>query len=128
MGEAAANLTTRDLYADSLLSAFSHDELATDEMIDEGWAWFSRPAQRDAFVALARGLDYDETHVRLSDVAAPTLILWGGDDAWLPPSQAEGLAHRIPDARAEILPGCGHNLHEDCPETAVPLIAAFLGA
>jgi pimeloyl-ACP methyl ester carboxylesterase len=126
IGEAAANVTTRDLYADSLRSAFSHEERVTDEMIDEGWAWFSRPEQREAFVALTRGLDFDETHARLGDVAAPTLILWGGDDAWLPSSQAEGLAERIADARAEILPGCGHNVHEDCPEAAVPLIATFL--
>jgi pimeloyl-ACP methyl ester carboxylesterase len=126
IGEAAANLTTRDFYADSLRSAFSRKELVTDEMIDEGWAWFSRPEQREAFVALTRGLDYDETHARLGDVTAPTLILWGGDDAWLPSSQAEDLAERITDARAEILPGCGHNVHEDCPDAVVPLIATFL--
>jgi pimeloyl-ACP methyl ester carboxylesterase len=126
VGEAAANLTTRDFYADSLRSAFSHKDLVTDEMIDEGWAWFSRPERREAFVALTRGLDYDETHARLGDVAAPTLILWGGDDAWLPSSQAEGLADRIAGARAEILPGCGHNVHEDCPDAVAPRIAAFL--
>ncbi|GAA1673358.1 alpha/beta fold hydrolase [Glycomyces endophyticus] len=126
VGDAAANLTTEGMYADSLRSAFSHDELVTDAMVDEGWAWFSAPAQRDAFVALTRGLDYDQTHARLGEVAAPTLVLWGAEDEWLPSAQAEGLAERIPDARAEILPGCGHALQEDCPDAVIPRIAAFL--
>lgn len=127
IGEAAANLTTRDRYADSLRSAFSHKDLVTDETIDEGWAWFSRPERRDAFVSLARGLDYDQTHARLGDVTAPTLILWGAEDAWLPATQAQGLADRIAGARAEVLEGCGHNVHEDCPDAALPLLTAFLG-
>ncbi|RRS01274.1 alpha/beta fold hydrolase [Glycomyces terrestris] len=128
LGEAAANLTTREFYADSLRSAFSNAERVTDDVVDEGWAWFSRPTQRDAFVALARGLDFDETHERLGDVAAPTLILWGAEDSWLPATQAQGLADRIPDAAAEVIPGCGHNVHEDCPDAAVPLVTEFLAA
>jgi 4,5:9,10-diseco-3-hydroxy-5,9,17-trioxoandrosta-1(10),2-diene-4-oate hydrolase len=126
VGEAAANLTTKEFYADSLRSAFSREERVTDEMIDEGWAWFSRPEQRDAFVALARGLDFDETHERLADVQAPTLIVWGAADSWIPSTQAQGLAERIPEATAEVLEGCGHNVHEDCPGPVIRLLTDFL--
>ncbi|MQM25491.1 alpha/beta fold hydrolase [Glycomyces albidus] len=91
-------------------------------------AWFSRPEQRDAFVALARGLDFDETHERLADVQAPTLIVWGAADSWIPSTQAQGLAERIPEATAEVLEGCGHNVHEDCPGPVIRLLTDFLAA
>ncbi|THV26413.1 alpha/beta fold hydrolase [Glycomyces paridis] len=125
LGSAVANLTTRDLFADSLKSAFVHDDRVTDEMVDETWAWFSRPGQRDAFVALAHGMDYRLTDALLHQVSAPALVLWGGDDEWLPAAQAQDLAGRLPHADAVILEGCGHNVHEDCPELAIPLIDEY---
>ncbi|MBF6238494.1 Haloalkane dehalogenase [Nocardia otitidiscaviarum] len=126
LGELATTLTDRSFYADSIRGTFAHQELVTDEMIDEGYAPFSRPANRAGFLALWRNLDYRLTDAGLGDVTAPTLVLWGGQDAWLPSSQARRLAERLPDATATVIPGCGHTLHEDCPAETIPLLTTFL--
>ncbi|MFC9996776.1 alpha/beta fold hydrolase [Nocardia sp. NPDC127526] len=127
LGELATKLTDRSFYAESIRGTFVHQELVTDEMIDEGYAPFSRPENRDGFLALWRNLDFGLTDAGLARVGAPTLVLWGGQDSWLPSSQAERLAARIPDATARVLPGCGHTVHEDCPAAAIPVLAGFLG-
>lgn len=126
IGELTTDLMTRSLYAESIRGTFTHQELVTDELIDEFYEPFSRPANRDGFLALWRNLDYRRTDAGLHQVSAPTLVLWGGDDQWLPSSQATRLADRIPHAEAVILPGCGHTVHEDCPAAAIPRITTFL--
>ncbi|MEV0765894.1 alpha/beta hydrolase [Nocardia sp. NPDC050435] len=126
LGELATKLTDRAFFADSVRGTFAHRELVTEEMIDEGYAPFSRPANRDGFLALWRNLDYRRTDAGLARVTAPTLVLWGGADSWLPPTQAGRLAARIPGATATVLPGCGHTVHEDCPAATIPLLRDFL--
>lgn len=126
LGELATNLTTRSFYAENIRGTFHNRHLVTEEMIDEFYAPFSRPANRAGFLALWRNLDYRLTDAGLERVAAPTLVLWGGADSWLPASQADRLAARIPNADATILPGCGHTVHEDCPGRVIPLLAEFL--
>ncbi|WP_040807504.1 alpha/beta fold hydrolase [Nocardia concava] len=126
LGEVATGLTDRSFYADNIRGTFSRKELVTDDMIDELYPPFSRPANRDGFLALWRKLDYRLTDAGLSRIDVPTLVLWGGDDQWLPSSQADRLAHRIPRAEAVVLPGCGHAVHEDCPAAAIPRISEFL--
>ncbi|WP_084510295.1 alpha/beta fold hydrolase [Nocardia lijiangensis] len=126
VGELATNLTTRSFYADNIRGTFQNKHLVTDEVIDELYAPFSRPANRGGFLSLWRNLDYRLTDAGLGRVSAPTLVLWGGADSWLPASQAGRLAERIPNATATVLPDCGRTVHEDCPAQTNPLIAAFL--
>ena len=126
VGELATGLTTRSLYADNIRGTFYNRHLVTDEVIDELYAPFSRPANRTGFLSLWRNLDYRLTDSGLGRVTAPTLVLWGAEDSWLPASQSHELAARIPNARATVLPGCGHTVHEDCPARVDPLITAFL--
>lgn len=126
VGESATNLINRSFYADSIRGTFQNDHLVTDEVIDELYAPFSRPANRAGFLSLWRNLDYRLTDAGLDRVTAPTLVLWGGADTWLPATQADRLAERIPEAVATVIPGCGHTVHEDCPAQTIPLLTAFL--
>ncbi|WP_280494870.1 alpha/beta fold hydrolase [Nocardia asiatica] len=126
LGELATDLTTRSLYADNIRGTFHNKHLVTEEVIDEFYAPFSRPANRAGFLSLWRNLDYRLTDAGLARVTAPTLVVWGGADTWLPASQADGLAARIPNATATVLPNCGHTVHEDCPAQTNPLLTAFL--
>ena len=45
---------------------------------------------------------------RLHRVAAPTLIVWGEDDALIPSAYAREFGSRIAGSRVQILPDCGH--------------------
>jgi len=46
----------------------------------------------------------------LKRIEAPTLILHGADDPLVPVAAAHDLAHHIPGARIEVVPGMGHDL------------------
>ncbi len=41
-------------------------------------------------------------------IRVPTLVVSGQEDILVPPSNSELLAHRIPGAELELLPGVGH--------------------
>ncbi|MBI3349513.1 MAG: alpha/beta fold hydrolase [Burkholderiales bacterium] len=61
---------------------------------------------------------------RLPRITAPTLVIHGEHDALIPVAAAHDLAHRIPGARLEIIPGWGHDL----PEALWPRLAAEVAA
>lgn len=64
---------------------------------------------------------------KLSDVQAPTLILFGEHDKVVLPGNAELLAEKIPYSRIHILSNAGHFFPIEVPETANAVIAKFLG-
>jgi pimeloyl-ACP methyl ester carboxylesterase len=49
-------------------------------------------------------------------IAAPTIILWGDRDAFLPRGDQEGLAAAIPGSRLVVYEGAGHAVHWEEPE------------
>ncbi len=56
----------------------------------------------------------------------PLLALWGEDDAFAPVAGAQRFAREVPGARVQVVPGTGHFVYEDAPETAAQALAAFL--
>ena len=59
-------------------------------------------------------------------VPIPTLIAWGAEDAIVPAAEAARWAELIPDARCEVLPGCGHRADVEQPDALAALIERFL--
>jgi 2-hydroxymuconate-semialdehyde hydrolase len=58
----------------------------------------------------------------------PTLILWGEEDPFHPVEIAERLNAAIPSSALGLVPGCGHYLPEEAPETIDPIISEYLRA
>ena len=54
-------------------------------------------------------------------------MVWPDDDKIVPRAQAERYAERIPGARLEIVPDCGHAMHLERPDTYNDLVRAFVG-
>lgn len=69
--------------------------------------------------------DTAEVERLLGNVRVPVLVVWGGEDAWLHPSQAETLAQKIPGAESRLIPGTGHFVMEDAPERVAGVLAGF---
>jgi pimeloyl-ACP methyl ester carboxylesterase len=63
---------------------------------------------------------------RLSEVATPVVLLWGDADELLPVAYAQEVARRLPRARLELLPGCGHVPSRECPGLLLPRLVAAL--
>jgi 3-oxoadipate enol-lactonase len=62
---------------------------------------------------------------RIGSIAAPTLVIHGTEDAVVDPRNAELLGERIPGARVELLPGCGHLLFWEEPDRFADLVKEF---
>src|SRR5580692_3371127 len=63
---------------------------------------------------------------RLHRVKAPTLIVWGEDDALVSSVYAKEFASRIANARIEIIRDCGHVPQVERLEVLAPIVAKFL--
>ncbi len=66
---------------------------------------------RDLFA----GLLEDEHVARLDSIEAPTLLIWGDQDAFLPESDQETLLATIAGSRLETYRGTGHAVHWEEP-------------
>jgi non-heme chloroperoxidase len=70
-------------------------------------------------------LTVDDT-ARLGEIGAPTLILWGEQDALLPREEQERRAVAILDARLKVYPETGHLAHWVRPEWVVRDLEVFM--
>ncbi|MEL6289547.1 MAG: alpha/beta hydrolase [Pseudomonadota bacterium] len=72
--------------------------------------------------ALISRRDLRET---LCDVAAPTLLIVGSDDAMTPRKLADEMLTALPNAALEVIPGCAHLATLEYPATVTALIRRF---
>jgi non-heme chloroperoxidase len=70
-------------------------------------------------------LTVDDTD-RFGEIVAPTLILWGEQDALLPREEQECRAAVIPNATLEVYQDTGHLAHWVRPERVVRDLEAFI--
>lgn len=75
-----------------------------------------------AVIGVANRLPIDE----IDTITAPTLVIVGADDVATPPHKAKLIAERIPGARLEQVPDCGHSSTLEQPETVTALLRDFL--
>ena len=102
-------------------------EAASRELVDQIVAYRTAdPPDPAGWQAQAAAGATHDVLGRIGDIAAPTLIVHGTDDAVVDHRNAELLAERIPNARVELLPGVGHMLFWEEPERFVNLVREFL--
>ena len=104
-----------------------------DRLSDADLAEYRRPFERDdgveRFTRIAAAFDGGGLvgiEPRLAELEIPAFVLWGEDDRFLPAELAERLGDALPMASVALLPGCGHFLLEDAPETVAPLVFQWL--
>ena len=91
-------------------------------------AEFKRPARARAPAIgrmLQAGLVGPWLERWLHRVNVPTMIVWGDKDRIIPPGQAQAWAKLIPGSRVLMVPGAGHLVPDEKPESAEE-IAKFL--
>ena len=62
----------------------------------------------------------------LQRIRAPTLLLWGDQDAMIPLANSADYLKAIPQATRVSLAGVGHLPHEEAPERSLLPVLAFL--
>jgi pimeloyl-ACP methyl ester carboxylesterase len=119
--------TPKPLLRRSLEEVYVMDELVTDSLVDRYFASLLRAGNRRAFVDRVRQPTPDRTG-RLGEIAQPTLLLWGAEDAWIPVAQGRRFEAAMPDAELVVYPGAGHVPQEEIPELTAATAERWLCA
>jgi pimeloyl-ACP methyl ester carboxylesterase len=77
------------------------------------------------FLRLGEALMAHDTWDRLSDIAAPTLLICGADDMITPAAHTVAVGQRMPNAEVHIIPDTLHGVMSEKPET-FDLVIDFL--
>jgi pimeloyl-ACP methyl ester carboxylesterase len=109
-----------------LRQVFFDDGKVTDERVDEYTAPLMRPGAVGALRAVLAGRDALGLPEGLASIRQPTLVIWGAEDAWIPPAHADRFLAAIPGARKVLLARCGHVPQEECPQEVAELLTEFL--
>jgi pimeloyl-ACP methyl ester carboxylesterase len=90
--------------------------------------WLSADGQSAFYRQIAHGdqRHTDEIEPLYDQICAPTLVIWGEADPWIPVARGVELTGRIRGARLEVLSSSGHLVQEDEPAAVIRLIRAHL--
>ena len=75
--------------------------------------------------AISDLLEADQA-TQIRDIEAPTLVLWGDRDSFVPGGEQSALISAIPDSRLLIYSGAGHALHWEEPERFAADLMKFI--
>jgi pimeloyl-ACP methyl ester carboxylesterase len=92
----------------------AHADGSVEQIVEEALA-FAHPQSVEAFQAQVDVCLAHDTSNRLSEIAAPTLVMAGELDTILPPRFGLGVAEGIPGAQFEVLSGESHQPFQEVP-------------
>jgi pimeloyl-ACP methyl ester carboxylesterase len=127
IGELVMGATTRGMLARTLRSGSVKPDAWSDQRIASIWSHFDQGTQR-AILRLYRSADQSElaaAGAELEAVKAPTLVVWGDADPWLPAAVGDSYAQLLPNASVDHIDRAGHWPFLDRPEL-VDRVASFL--
>jgi pimeloyl-ACP methyl ester carboxylesterase len=126
---------SREGSAQFLKAAVYDPSVITDEWIERDYEFALRPDTQRAFLStlrtnanilgLRRKLMRSITG-KLSTIAAPTLVVWGKEDGFLPVAHAHVAVEAIPGAQLVVYERCGHLPPVERPDEFNALVLAFL--
>jgi len=94
--------------------------LAWITIVDYGKAGIRR------ILATIRMAIEDRIEDKLPGIAAPTLVVRGGNDPLVPQPWAEEVACRLPRGELRVLPGLGHTINYTAPREFMATLRPFL--
>lgn len=111
----------------ALHQVFHDPALVTEERYNEYLAPLLRPGSTQAVLSLlhSRTLEPRLVAELAAKVKAPTLVLWGREDRWIPVAQADRFVAAIPGARKAVFDGCGHLPQEERPADVLRWLQEF---
>ena len=112
----------------SLREVFQDDAHVTDERVAEYMHGLQVPGAFASIRSLRLSLEERDTIVRerLPRIQAPTLVIWGREDRWIPVAHADLFVEAIPGARKVVLEECGHMPQVEMAVAVGKLLREFL--
>lgn len=119
-------------------AVFNRKDPGVERLLQERVRMQDTPEFRGTSVAVARsiaGMVDHPVYTRLGGIRARTLVIYGTDDRMIPnpvfnPGSTRAIGERaqraIPGAELVMIPGAGHTVHHDAPETFNAEVTRFL--
>ena len=108
-----------------LAAAYANPATLTPTLLTRYRDLMRAPGARQAILDRMASHTLRDPRPLLSRIAAPTLLLWGEQDAMIPIANAADYQAAIPHTTLTRLPGIGHVPQEEAPET-IAIVRAFL--
>lgn len=86
----------------------------------------NRGAMVDIFKVLKQAKDENSLHLMIPKIQAPTLLMWGEQDRWIPPSLISRWLDDLPNLQLITYPSVGHIPMEEIPQISARDALAFL--
>jgi pimeloyl-ACP methyl ester carboxylesterase len=110
----------------NLAPAYANANTMTDERSARYHDLMRSPGSRKALIARMQQTKLADPIPLLKCIAAPTLLLWGKEDHFIPFANSQDYVNAIPVNRLVALKGVGHVPHEEDPEQALIPVRDFL--
>lgn len=118
-------LTPKSFIKKNMKEVYFDDSKVTDELVTRYHEMALRKGNRLAFIDRAHVVNPDKTD-QLSKITAPTLIIWGEKDEWIPVESAYVFQENIEVSELAIMENVGHVPMEESPLTSALLTKEFL--
>jgi pimeloyl-ACP methyl ester carboxylesterase len=126
-GEIFSRFTNRGILRANLEQVIVDDSLVTDAMVERYYDLLMREGNRAATLARLRaGPDQPAAYKQMSTITAPTLVLWGDQDPWIPVGDAARFTADIKNATAITYLNIGHLPQEEAASATASAVDAFL--
>lgn len=106
--------------------AYADPAVLTDPMLDRYHDLVLAPGARQAMLDRMAQAVLTDPVARLQRITAPTLLLWGEQDAMIPVTNAADYLKAVSGSRVVTLPGVGHIPQEESPAAALGPVRDFL--
>jgi len=119
---------TRERLSEIQLSAYVVREVVT-EAVREGYLKVQSVKDWDlALLGVLRDSGRNALAQPLATIRAPTHVVWGERDPWIPLARGEALQAALPGADLIVIPGVGHLPMEEAPEAFNAALLALLAS
>jgi pimeloyl-ACP methyl ester carboxylesterase len=125
-GGVATALRGRWITGRLLRSTYADPSKVTEADVDQYYAPVSEPGFGRALRGVLREFRFDTLVGRLGAVAAPTLVVWGAEDRWIPVRDGSRLVTELQRGAFIVIPRAGHAAAEEAPDEVNRLVIAFL--
>ena len=126
LGPAALAFRGRGLTARLLRATYADPRKVTDSDVDQYYAPVAQPEYARALRGVLRQFRFTALEGRLDRIVAPTLVLWGEEDRWVPLRLGRALASGITRSAFLSVPHAGHSVQEEAPDEVNHLLVKFL--
>ena len=116
----------RPLLRMNLAPAYANPETLSDAMTTRYHDLMRAPGSRQALLSRLQQTVLVDPVPLLRTIQAPTLLLWGEKDAFIPVANAADYLRALPNAALLTLPGVGHVPQEEAVQDGLAAVQKFL--